>query len=329
VHALCEALGEPRATWYRRQKPPVSQRVKRPSPRRLLLAEEQEVLDTLNSEEFRDMAPAEVYATLLDLGRYVCSERTMYRVLERFGQSTVRYQTAPRSYAAPELLATRPNQVWSWDITKLRGPRKWTYYYLYVILDIYSRYVVGWMIADRELAPLAEMLIAEACLEHGISRHELTIHADNGAPMVAHVTAQLMANLGITKSHSRPHCSNDNPFSEAAFKTLKYRPGFPERFDSMIQARSFCRKLLDWYNNVHRHSGIAMLTPATVHHGCHLPILENRAAVLVKAHEQHPERFVRGTPHVHALPAEVWINKPHESTEIVVPKPQIFLSHSY
>jgi len=275
------------------------------------------------------MAPAEVFATLLDMGRYLCSERSMYRILNRFGQSSVRYQTAPRSYTAPELLATRANQVWSWDITKLRGPKMWTYYYLYVILDIYSRYVVGWMVADRELASLAEMLIAEACLEQGINRDELTIHADNGPPMIAGPVAQLMGDLGITKSHSRPYCSNDNPFSEAAFKTLKYRPGFPERFDSMVQARSFGRNFFNWYNNVHRHSGIAMLTPATVHYGYHQPILENRAAVPVKAFERHPERFVRGTPHVHTLPTEVWINKPHESTEIVVPKPQIILSHSY
>jgi putative transposase len=302
--------------------------VKPPSPRRLVLAEEREVLDTLNSEEFRDMAPAEVYATLLDMGRYVCSERTMYRILGRFGQSTVRYQTVARCYVAPELLATRPNQVWSWDITKLKGPRKWTYYYLYVILDIYSRYVVGWMVADHELASLAEMLIAEACLEHGITRDELTLHADNGAPMTAQVTAQLMANLGITKSHSRPHCSNDNPFSEAAFKTLKYRPGFPDRFDSKLHAITHCRGLFTWYNSEHRHSGIAMLTPASVHHGHHLPILENRTAVLVKAYEHHPERFVRGIPHVHALPKEVWINKPQQATEVVVPNPQIILSHS-
>jgi putative transposase len=293
------------------------------------VAEEQHVLDTLNTEEFRDMSPAEVFATLLDMGRYLCSERTMYRILQRFGQSSIRYQTASRSYAAPELLATRPNQVWSWDITKLRGPRKWTYYYLYVILDIYSRYVVGWMVADRELASLAEMLIAEACLEHGIDRDELTLHADNGPPMVAQVTAQLMATLGITKSHSRPYCSNDNPFSEAAFKTFKYRPGFPDRFDSKLHAITFCRELLTWYNTQHRHSGIAMLTPAAVHHGYHQPILENRAAVLAKAYEEHPERFVRGIPRVGALPTQVWINKPHESTEIVVPKPRIILSHSY
>jgi putative transposase len=293
------------------------------------VAEEQHVLDTLNGEEFRDMSPAEVFATLLDMGRYLCSERTMYRILQRFGQSSIRYQTASRSYAAPELLATRPNQVWSWDITKLKGPKTWMYYYLYVILDIFSRYVVGWMVADRELASLAEMLIAEVCLEQGIERDELTIHADNGPPMVAGPIAQLMATLGITKSHSRPYCSNDNPFSEAAFKTLKYRPGFPERFDSKLHAITHCRGLFNWYNNQHRHSGIAMLTPASVHHGLHLPVLENRAAVLVKAFEQHRERFVRGTPHVHALPTEVRINKPHQSNEIVVPKPQTILSHSY
>jgi len=307
----------------------VLRRERKPSPRRLLLAEEEQVLDTLNSEEFRDLAPAEVFATLLDMGRYLCSERTMYLVLKRFGQSTVRYQSAPRSYTAPELLATRPNQVWSWDITKLRGPKKWTYYYLYVILDIFSRYVVSWMIADQELASLAEVLIAEACLEQGIGRDELTIHADNGPPMIAGPVAQLLGHLGVTKSHSRPYCSNDNPFSEAAFKTLKYRPGFPDRFDSKIHAIGHGRRFFHWYNNEHRHSGIAMLTPASVHHGIHLPILENRATVLVKAYEQHPERFVRGTPKVYALPSAVWINKPHQSSEKILPKPQIILSHSY
>lgn len=287
------------------------------------------MLETLNSEQFRDMAPAEVVATLLDLGRYLCSERTMYRILERCGQNTIRWQAAPRSYAAPELLATRPNQVWSWDITKLKGPRKWTYYYLYVILDIFSRYVVGWMIADRERAELARMLITEACLEQGIQTEDLTIHADNGTPMIARPVAQLLADLGVTKSHTRPYCSNDNPFSESAFKTLKYRPGFPDRFDSSLQARSFCRDFFGWYNNEHRHSGIAMLTPAMVHYQRHEGVLQHRSDILVKAFQGHPERFVRGVPRVQQLPVEVWINKPPSHAPIVVAKPENILSHSY
>jgi len=272
----------------------------------------------LNCEEYRDMAPAEVFSTLLDLGRYLCSERTMYRILKRYGQNTIRWQSVPRSYKAPELLATRPNQVWSWDITKLKGPMPWTYFYLYVILDIYSRYVVGWMIAERELAVLAELLIAEACVEQQIERDQLSIHGDNGKPMISKLVAQLMADLGITKSHSRPYCSNDNPFSESAFKTLKYRPGFPDRFDSISHARAFCRDFFGWYNNQHRHSGIAMLTPALVHFQRHESVLQHRAQVLTLAFQEHPERFVRGIPRVEALPKEVWINKPKTSTDIEV-----------
>lgn len=321
IGALCTALGEPRATWYRRQKP-VENSNNPPrvySPRRLSAGEEQDVLQVLNSEQYRDMAPAEVVASLLDSGRYVCSERTMYRILKRHGQNTVRWQSAPRpQYAAPELLATRPNQVWSWDITKLKGPRTWTYFYLYVILDIFSRYVVGWMIAERELAVLAELLIAESCLEQGIARDQLSIHADNGKPMIAKPVAQLMADLGITKTHSRPYCSNDNPFSESAFKTLKYRPDFPDRFGCLLEARSYGRQFFPWYNNEHRHSGIAMLTPTMVHYGTYEPVLNRRAEVLTQAFHTHPERFVRGIPVVKRLPDSVWINKPRTSTELVV-----------
>lgn len=268
------------------------------------------MLETLNGEQYRDMAPAEVVATLLDKGRYLCSERTMYRILKRRGQNTVRWQAAPRLYSAPELLATRPNEVWSWDITKLRGPKKWTYYYLYVILDIFSRYVVGWMIAEGERAEFAKMLISEACLEQDVKADDLTIHADNGPSMTAQPVAQLMATLGITKSHTRPYCSNDNPFSESAFKTLKYRPGFPDRFGSSPEARVLCRELIGWYNNEHRHSGIAMLTPAMVHYQRHQAVLQQRADVLAGAFKKHPERFVRGIPRVQAVPTEVWINKP-------------------
>jgi putative transposase len=315
IQTLCDALGESRATWYRRQKP---RRQLLVSPRRLSSIEEQEVLHVLNSEEYRDLAPGEIFASLLDLGRYLCSERTMYRILERYGQNTVRWQAAPRSYKAPELIATRPNEVWSWDITKLRGPASWTYFYLYVILDIFSRYVVAWMIAERESAELARKLITHACLEQELDPEKLTIHSDNGAPMIAKPVAQLMADLGITKTHSRPYCSNDNPFSESAFKTLKYRPDFPDRHDSPSQARAFCRDFFGWYNNEHRHSGIAMLTPAMVHYQRYDAILKHRSEVLQQAYVDHPQRFVRGIPQVEPLPSAVWINKPKTLTEEMV-----------
>jgi putative transposase len=264
------------------------------------------------------MAPGEIFASLLDSGQYLCSQRTMYRILKRQGQNTLRWQSAPRSYKAPELVATRPNEVWSWDITKLRGPVAWTYYYLYVILDIFSRFVVGWMIAERESSDWAKQLIAQACLEQELEPDKLTIHADNGAPMTSQPLAQLLADLGITKSHSRPYCSNDNPFSESAFKTLKYRPDFPDRYDSLLQAQIFCRHFFGWYNNDHRHSGIAMLTPAMVHYQRFEAVLKHRTEVLQQAYSDHPERFVRGLPHVQPLPDAVWINKPKSSVEVVV-----------
>lgn len=282
----------------------------RVSPRKLSVGEEKLVLDTLNSERFRDMAPGEIYATMLDEGLYLCSERTMYRVLARHHQSVVRRQSAPRAYTPPELLACRANELWSWDITKLKGPRKWTYFYLYKILDIFSRYVVGWMIAYRESALLAETLIAETCLKQKIKRGELTVHADNGSSMTSVPVAQLLGDLGITKTHSRPHVSNDNPYSESAFKTLKYRPDFPERFETIEHARSFSRQFFEWYNLEHRHSGIAMLTPASVHHNQYETVIEARSALLASAYQLHPERFVRGIPIVKSLPKEVWINKP-------------------
>ena len=230
ARALCAALSEPRSSWYRSRKPhPMVSQTPR-SHRRLTDREELRVLDALNSERFQDMAPGEAYATLLDEGVYFCSERTMYRILSRHGQNVIRRQSAPRVYAKPELLATRPNELWSWDITKLKGPAKWTYYYLYKVLDVYSRYVVGWMVAYRESAALAQDLIAEACLKQEIIPGSLTVHADNGSSMKSGTLAQLLTDLGISKTHSRPHVSNDNPFSESAFKTLKYRPGYPERF---------------------------------------------------------------------------------------------------
>lgn len=310
TRSLCAALGEPRASWYRSRKPhpkisPLSR-----SPRRLTDMEELRVLDTLNSERFQDMAPGEAYVTLLDEDVYLCSERTMYRILSRHGQNVIRRQSAPREYIKPELLATRPNELWSWDITKLKGPVKWTYYYLYKVLDVYSRYVVGWMVAYRESASLAKDLIAEVCLKQEIMPGSLTIHADNGSSMKSGTLAQFLADLGISKTHSRPHVSNDNPFSEAAFKTLKYRPGYPARFGSIEDARSFCREFFTWYNTEHRHSGIAMVTPENVHYNDHQQVLTARSLTLAQAFQDHPERFVKGVPSVLKVPTEVWINKP-------------------
>ena len=310
IRSLCAALGEPRASWYRFLKPyPMTSNIPR-SPRRLTDTEELMILNTLNKERFQDMAPGEVYATLLDEGIYLCSERTMYRILSQHGQNVIRRQSAPRVYAKPELLATCPNELWSWDITKLKGPAKWTYYYLYKILDVYSRYVVGWMIAYRESAALAQDLIAEACLKQKITPGSLTVHADNGSSMKSGTLAQLLTDLGVSKTHSRPHVSNDNPFSEAAFKTLKYRPGYPERFGSIEDARLFCRDFFTWYNTQHRHSGIAMVTPENVHYNTHQKILSDRSLTLEKAYQVHPERFVKGSPKVLQVPTEVWINKP-------------------
>jgi putative transposase len=310
AQSLCQAFGMSRSTFYRAPKLKVALEIRPSHHRGLSLEEESSVLEALNSERFRDMAPPEIYATMLDEGLYLCAERTMYRILERNHQSVQRRQSEPRQYARPELLASRPNEVWSWDITKLKGPRKWTYYYLYTILDIYSRYVVGWMVAYRESATLAEELIAETCKRQKIERGSLTVHADNGSSMKSLAVAQLLADLGVTKTHSRPHVSNDNPFSESAFKTLKYRPDFPERFLSIEVARSFCQDFYCWYNHEHRHAGIAMLTPISVHYQQHEPILKARAAILSTAFEKHPERFVKGMPKVKSISEHVYINPP-------------------
>ena len=252
VAPTCAALEVPRASYYRGLKPQV-ELPPRPTPARALPAEErQAVLDVLNGPRFVDLAPAEIYATLLDEDRYLCSERTMYRVLDQSQEVRERReQLRHPHHAAPELLATRPNELWSWDITKLLGPTKWTYYYLYVLLDVFSRYVVGWMLAHRELARLAEKLIAESCERQGIAPGQLTVHADRGAAMTSKPVALLLADLGVTKSHSRPHVSNDNPFSESQFKTMKYRPDFPDRFGSLEHGRSFCADFFPWYNTKH------------------------------------------------------------------------------
>ena len=258
-----------------------------------------------------DRSPAEVVATLLDEDVYLCSERTMYRVLA--SQVPVQERRAQRShpkYQKPELMATGSNQVWSWDITRLLGPKKWSYFYLYVILDIYSRYVVGWMVADRENSALAGRLIQQSCLKHGVQPQVLTLHSDRGAPMTSQCTAQLLADLGVTRSLSRPQVSDDNPFSEAQFKTLKYHPSFPGRFGDQTQAKTSCRSFFRWYNAEHRHGGISMLTPEQVHFGQADQVIARRKAVLREAWAIHPERFVSGEPKPKPLPEAVWINPP-------------------
>jgi putative transposase len=315
IKHACEALDVARAGFYRtqaREHTPSVEPKKRPeSPRSLSPDERQEVLDILHTDRFVDKAPYEVYATLLDEGRYHCSIRTMYRILDENKEvKERRNQLSHAVYHKPELLATAPNQVWSWDITKLLGPVKWTYFYLYVIMDIFSRYVVGWMIAPAESAVLAERLIGESCAKQNIGRGQLTIHADRGSSMKSKPVALLLSDLGITKTHSRPHTSDDNPYSEAQFKTLKYRPDFPERFGSIEDSRSFCQDFFPWYNKEHRHTGIGLLTPEAVHYGLAQDIQIARGEVLRAAYEAHPERFVKRIPVPPILPEAVWINKP-------------------
>jgi putative transposase len=312
----CRALGAAPATIYRRRRPPLPRpaRPRTPSPRALSAAEREAVLAELHSERFVDRAPAQVWATLLDEGRYLASERTMYRLLatQHGGVRERRAQLEHPPYAAPELLAERPNEVWSWDISKLKGPAKWTHFYLYVILDVYSRYAVAWTVQHRENAQLAKALITQACEQQQIARDQLTVHADRGPAMTSKPVAFLLADLGVLKSHNRPYTSTDNPYSEAQFKTLKYRPAFPARFDSIEHARAFCRDFFAWYHHDHRHSGIGLMTPATVHHGRAEALHADRARVLDAAYTATPERFVRHPPQPPALPTAAWINKPND-----------------
>jgi putative transposase len=310
IAATCTALGVARGTYYRRRRPKTP-KSRRASPRALTSGETSHVLALLHEPRFVDLATPQVYATLLDEGQYLCSQRTMYRILAANAEVRERRdQLRHPDYVKPELLAVVPNQVWSWDITKLLGPAKWTYFYLYVILDIFSRYVVGWMVASKECARLAEELIATTCARQGIGPGQLTLHADRGSSMTSKPVAFLLADLGVTKTHSRPHVSDDNPFSEAQFKTLKYRPDFPERFGSAAHARAHCQDFFSWYNTEHRHSGIGLLTPHDVHHGLASLRIEARNAVLAAAHATHPERFPAGPPRHRAEAAAVWINPP-------------------
>ena len=271
----------------------------------------------LHSERSVDASPEETWATLLDEGSYLCSPRTMYRILAAHhgGVRERRAQLTHPPYAKPELLAERPNELWSWDVSKLKGPAKWTYYYLYVIIDVFSRFIVGWTVQYRENAQLAKALIEQATEQQQITPKILTLHADRGAPQRAKPVAFLLADLGITKTHSRPYTSSDNPYSESNFKTLKYRPEFPARFDDIEHARAHCRTFVDWYNHAHRHSGIGLMTPAAIHHGHAEQLHAARAVVLDAAYQQHPERFVRKPPAPPELPAAAWINKPADTKE--------------
>jgi putative transposase len=309
-------LGIARASFYRHltadnDHEPVKPR---PSPPLALTREEEHlVLDTLHSERFVDSAPHQVYATLLDEGKYYCSIRTMYRILDKHQEVKERRRQVSRPhYVKPELLATGPNQVWSWDITKLKGPEKWTYFYLYVIIDIFSRYVVGWMIAPREQSSLAARLIEQSCEKHHIPQDQLVIHADRGSSMTSKLVAHLLADLGVVKTHSRPYVSNDNPYSESQFKTMKYCPQFPERFGSIQDGRSFCCSFFPWYNTVHRHSGIGLMTPEQVHYGMAKDIYSQRAKVLEAAAQKSSARFKGKTPKPPSLPEAAWINPPKD-----------------
>ena len=313
--AACDALGVPRGSFYRWRAPAHGPHPEPAHPRALTGPERTEVLSVLHEERFVDKAPVEVYATLLEEGRYLCSVSTMYRILRDNTEVRERRdQLRHPAYSAPELLAEQPNQVWSWDITKLLGPEKWSYFQLYVIIDVYSRYIVGWMVADRESAALAERLIAETLDRQGIQAGQLTLHADRGSSMKSKPVAHLLADLGVTKTHSRPHVSDDNPYSESNFKTLKYRPGFPERFGSIQDARAHVAPFVTWYNDEHHHSGINLLTPSDLHHGRGQARLEARSSLLAAAHTAHPERFVRGCPKVAQVPSAAWINRPKPPT---------------
>jgi putative transposase len=311
----CDALSVSRASLYRRRnrqdEPARGAASRRLSPRALPQAEREQVRQTLYSERFMDKSPYQVYAAMLDDGEYLCSVRTMYRILnDDNGAKERRNQLKRPKYTKPELLATEPNQVWSWDITKLKGQEKWTYYYLYVILDIFSRYVVGWMLAHREQAELASKLIRETVEKQNVREDALIIHSDRGPSMTSHSVSQLLISLGVTKSHSRPHVSNDNPFSESQFKTMKYQPGFPDRFGCYEDGLSHCRQFFSWYNEEHYHSGIGLVTPSSLHYGQAAQVVVSRQATLETAYMIHPERFVNGHPKPPQLPNAVWINPP-------------------
>ncbi len=329
INSACRAVGIAPATYYRNRASCKPSAIDVPRgcrvPGRALSQEEREqIVSILNSERFKDMAPPQVYSVLLDEGTYLCSVPTMYRILHSRGEVKERRKLQAHVPAQrPELLARGPNQVWSWDITKLKGPRKWTYFHLYVVIDVFSRYVVRWCICRRSTSKVAEALLQDAIASQKIKPDRLTIHADNGGEMTSITVAELLSDLGVAKSHSRPHTSNDNPFSESHFKTMKYRPEIPARFESEGHARAVFRLLFQWYNFEHRHSGIAMHTPANVHLGKFEKVTAVRAKVLAEAHKAHPQRFVNKYPEPALLQHEVWINQPRDrSAPLNAPKPQ-------
>ena len=316
----CAAAGRSRATHYRRhrQSPPLPRlapvpHVDRPQPAALTTAERAQVLAVLHSDRFVDAAPAQVWATLLDEGVYLASQATFYRLLRGVhGELTERRRQATHpAKVKPELVAHGPNQVWSWDITKLHGPAKWTYFYLYAVIDVFSRKTVGWMVASAESARLAEQLLAATITAEHVPAGQLTIHADRGSSMASKPVALLLADLGVTKTHSRPRVSNDNPYSEAQFKTLKYCPSFPGTFASIQDARAFCAQFFHTYNHHHRHAGLGLLTPDVVHTGRAQQVHAARTLVLTAAHARNSNRFHRA-PRPPALPGASWINKPEE-----------------
>lgn len=316
VRAACDALGFPRATWHRRQGPPAVSKPKAPRPQNswgLTREERQGFLDLAHSAEYVDKAPTQIYYTLLDHGCFICSIRTMYRILAAEGEVKERRdQLRHPVYQRPELLARGPNQLWSWDITKLRGPVKGVYYQLYVVIDVFSRYVVGWLLASHESDELAQQLLEASYEKQGVEPGQLTVHADRGTSMTSVGVAGLLERLDVRKSHSRPGNSDDNPYSESQFKTMKYRPGYPDRFGSREDALAFCRPFFDWYNNENYHSGICWLTPASVHYGQAERILKTRHATLTSFHAALPTRFRNGPPKLYRLPKTVWINRPFD-----------------
>ena len=317
VAKACDLVELPRASWYRARTtkaPVVGDLTRRSSSSMALSADErQAVLDTLHAERFVDLAPRQVFATLLDEGVYHCSWRTMYRILHEHGEvKERRVQRTHRRHSIPRLLARSPNEVWSWDITLLRGHRPREFFYLYVILDLFSRYVVGWMIAPCESDELAEHLIAQTCERQGVVRSQLTLHADRGSVMRSALVSELLTKLGVVQSHSRPRVSNDNPMSESQFKTMKYHGTFPGRFESLEEARGFCQGWFPWYNDEHHHISLALFTPAQVHLGQVQAGLAIRQLALDAAYEANPQRFVHGPPQARRPPAEVWINRPTE-----------------
>lgn len=318
VADACRALDVARSSLYRRRRPPPARepRTRRPSPRSLAAEERSRVLAVLHEDRFVDRAPAAVYAMLLGEETYLCSIRTMYRILEVAHE--VKERRAQRRHphrATPRLKATGPNQVWSWDITQLPGPRRWTSFALYVLLDIFSRYVVAWMVASHETAELAQRLVREACAKQGVAPGQITLHQDRGAPMTAKTFSQLLIDLEIAASYSRPRVSDDNPYSESCFKTVKYTPSYPGSFADESLAREWCRSFFPWYNTEHRHSGIGLLTPEDIHLGRTEPLQAERQRILDAAYAARPERFVNGPPSPPAIPTEVWINRPQNIIE--------------